>query len=214
MMRGLKTFTICAAMLAVCGCGPHKASTPRQALENMRQALVDGNGKRFAECYVADAAQKKFLVAACGYLKVSAEFEKKLTAAYSTNAVERGNARSRNLFNQLANGKTLEDVQIKVDGETATATLTNYLPALVLAKQGGVWRIRVNGLAPPFANDMDEALATTAALTEFTKQAIAKIGKPGESAAKIREDIRTAILQRYISANAGVMTNALRTSVK
>ena len=175
---------------------------------------MNGNGKRFAECYVADAPQKKFLVAACGYLKVSAEFERKLTAAYGTKAMERGNARSRNIFNQLAKGRSLDEVRIKTEAETATATLTNCLPALVLAKQDGSWRIRVDGLAPPFANDMAEALATTAALTEFTKQAIAKIGKPGQSAAKIQEDIRTAILQRYIAANVGGMTNALRTSVK
>jgi len=78
--------------------------------------------------------RRKFLVAACGYLKVSAEFERKLTAAYGTKAMERGNARSRNIFIQLAKGRGLDDVQIKMDAKTATATLTNYLPALVLAK--------------------------------------------------------------------------------
>src|SRR4051812_12628642 len=67
--------------------------------------------------------------------------------------------------------------------------------------QSCIWRIRVGGLAPPFAQDMDEALATTAALRDFTKQGIAKIRKPGESAAKIQEDIRTAVVQRYISAS-------------
>jgi hypothetical protein len=213
MFKWLKTFAACAAIMAASGCGPQKAKTPRQALENMRQALVYGNGKRFAECYVADAEQKKFIAAACDYLKVSAEFEKKLSAAYGTNAMQGASARSRNIFIQLAKGKTLDDMQIKSDAATATATWTNLSPPLSLVKEAGLWRIRIDGLAPPFANDMAEALATTVALTDFTKQGIAKIGKPGQSAAKIQEDIRMAMLQRIISASVDV-TNTLRTSVK
>jgi hypothetical protein len=67
-------------------------------------------------------------------LNVSAEVETKLVAGYGTNPMERGNARSRNIVIQLAKGRGLDDVQIKMDAERATATLTNYLPALVLAK--------------------------------------------------------------------------------
>jgi hypothetical protein len=112
---------------------PEKATTPKDALKNMGKAIRDGDKDAFVACFDATKDQEKLLIAMYEKTSVTMKFEDAMKKEYGKDAVE------KSTLDKLMDDKWLEGVEIKVDGDKATATKKGMKEAMNLVKKDGGW---------------------------------------------------------------------------
>ena len=186
----------CKMMLAVIAClsvslstgCSKKASTPKEALENMVQAMRDGDSKAFVACFDATEDQEKVLIALCERTSATMKFEKAMVKEYGEDAVRKSGSKSN--LDDFKDDKWLEDIDIKIDGDKATAAKKGQKEPLNLIKKDGGWKIVAGDMAgKKQTENIDKVLKMFEAMIKVTKDATDKIGKDGYTAEKINKEM-------------------------
>jgi len=177
----------CLSVSLSAGCSK-KASTPKEALKNMVKAMQDGDSEAFVACFDATEDQEKILGVLCELTSATMKFEEAMVKEYGEDAVKQGGSKSN--LDDFKDDKWLEDVEIKIDGDKATATRKGQKKPLNLVKKDGEWKIDAGDMADEKQmKDMDKALKMFESMTKATKDATGKIGKDGYTAEKINKEM-------------------------
>ncbi len=173
---------------------PAPASTPEAVLENMRLALVAGDGDAFVACFVATPAQETVLRGMARMVSTTLKFRKAMVAAYGEEALTGGGMQSD--MSELTDENWLDEATVTVDGDKATVSMEDKPQPLSLVKQDGSWKIDAAAMMPP---GKDEDLATfgkmSEAMVDAMEASMGNIGKPGYTAEKINEGLRQAMME-------------------
>ena len=196
----------CKMMLAVIAClsvslsagCSKKASTPKEALENMAEAIRDGDSEAFVACFDATEDQEKFLGVMCELTSAMMKFEEAMVDEYGEDAVKKGGSKSN--LDDFKDDKWIEDVEIKIDGDKATATKKGQKKPLNLVKKDGGWKIDAGDMADEKqVKDLDKALKMFDAMIKATKDATDKIGKDGYTAEKINKEMGEEMMKAMMA---------------
>ncbi len=173
----------CLSLSLSAGCSK-KASTPKEALENMVKAMQDGDSEAFVACFDATEDQEKFLGVMCEVTYAKMKFKEAMVKEYGEDAIP------KSYLDDFKDDKWLEDMEIKIDGDKATATKKGQKEPLNLVKKDGEWKIDAKDMADENQmKDMGMTLKMFEALTKAMKDATSKIGKKGYTAEKIHKEM-------------------------
>ena len=196
--------------LALLGCGdkggssaaPRKADTPMQALENMRQAFLDGDKEAFAQCFDATGQQAEMVDAFCDFSIAASRFDQAMRKAYGEDAVTQAmGGGARNV--PFEDDNWLKDVTIQVEGDTATAVKAGQGEDLRLVKRDGRWKIdAASMLSDKGATDQGVEQLTTMfqTMTRVVTDVSQKVGQSGYTAEKINQEMRQAMMSAMMQA--------------
>ncbi|MCD4699361.1 MAG: hypothetical protein K8R91_02165 [Phycisphaerae bacterium] len=191
----------CLSVSLSAGCSK-KASTPKEAMENMVKAMRDGDSKAFVACFDATEDQEKVLGAMCEMMSAMMKFEEAMVDEYGEDAVKKGG--STGSLGDFKDDKWLEDLEIKIDGDQATAAKKGEKEPLNLVKKDGGWKIDAGDMTDENqTKDVDKALKMFEAMAKVTKDATDKIGKDGYTAEKINQEMG-ADMMKALMENAGM----------
>ena len=164
-----------------------KAATPKDALENMADAIRKGDKDAFIACFDASDDQKKVMGAMCEMMAVMMKFEDAMKKAYGEDAVKKSG--SKGILAELKDDKWLEGITIKIDGDKATATKEGEKEPLHLVKKDGGWKISAGDMLSAIQmKDTGKALKVYGAMTKVIKDATGKVGKKDYTAEKIDKE--------------------------
>ena len=165
--RWLVRCNIIAGILAVvclgiiiAGCGKRdptpSATTPRQVLENMREALVSQDREAFINCFDIRQAERKDIVGATyKILLAMRELDQSLVQTYG-----QGFSKDEGGLPQMITDEDWpEKVQITIEGDTAKVDDKGGPQEFL--KIDGVWKIKTE--MPPGWEDRDVARGTLSA---------------------------------------------------
>ena len=194
MKTKLMLVLLAAVMVAAVGCGKKypKAGSPKQAVLNMRQALLDGNEKGFINCIDADDNERRGLGAIFQAIQASKNFEEKVTAAYGAEVAEGMSDAEDSPFAALEDIKP-EDIEVKEDGDNATAELPGESEPLKLIRKDGVWLITM-GRDKPSKEEVDQMVSMMGKLTEVMNEYADKAGQ-GLSAEEFAQEMDAAMTE-------------------
>ena len=210
MKRTVAKVLMLASTLLIIGCGdkagpagkPKKADTPKQALENMRLALLTGDEKAFVNCFEASQAQKQMLGSMCEFSSAAGEFQKAMEKAYGEGSFKQNKV--PNPGADLQDENWLEDVTIKVDGDRAEVLRQGIPQGLKLIRKDGLWKIdswsMLGAQDSPDDKDMDQAAKMFQAMTKAIEQVRPKIGQAGYTAEKLDQELKQAMMMAMMQA--------------
>jgi hypothetical protein len=165
-----------------------KASTPKEALENMQKAMLNGDGDAFAACYDATAEEKEILAASNRFMFATNRFEDALKKEYGEDA-----AGTEGIKNPYRDENWAETFDIKIEGDTAIATpkTADYERPFRLVKKDNHWLARPEnfGEERPSAEKLKPFLKQINTMMDVIKNAHNKIGQAGYTAKKINEEM-------------------------
>jgi len=167
------------------------AGTPRAVILAMARAIESGDGEAFARCFDAPEDIKAVLKAIAPFGSKMAAFTRAGVTAYGKEAWQ---AAARGPFGPMPSVEEIQkQLKVKVEGDTATATLPTEKEPLKLVKKGGVWLIK-----PPLPIPADKELRDT--MVRFMKRMpdsldplMKKIGQPGTTAEMILAEAQKAM---------------------
>ena len=182
----LMVVLLAAVAIFAVGCGDKKADTPKQAMENMQEALLEGDSDAFVACFDATEDEKKVLASMCDFLSTMHKFQEAMKKAYGEDAVnEKGD--------DLADKKWLEEITVKIDGDKATVMKKGESKPMNLVKKDGAWKIVPDDMLPQ--EDVDKALKMFEVMAKAHKDQMGNIGKDGYTAEKINEELGNAMMK-------------------
>ena len=198
---------LCAMAIPGCSDKPgtmDKADTPRQALENMRSALLSGNSKKaFLGCFDAPGKQEDMLVAFYEFTAVARQFDQAMRKAYGEEAVKEAMG-GRNQGMELDDENWFKDVKIKVDGDTATAVKKDQSQILRLVKNDGLWKISGKSMLGIDEKRNDEDIEKATKMFQLMGEVVTdvsqKIGQAGYTAEKINQELSNAMMMTMMKA--------------
>lgn len=159
----------------------------------MVKAMQDGDSEAFVACFDATEDQEKFLGVMCEMVSTSIKFEEAMVKEYGEDAVNKGGSKSN--LDDFKDDKWLDDIEIKIDGDKATAIKKGEKEPLNLVKKDGGWKIVAEDMAGENQmKDLDKALKMFEAMIKVTKDATDKIGKDGYTAEKINKEMGEAMM--------------------
>ncbi len=192
-------FTGLALLVTGCGGAPTKeADTPEQALKNMQLAIEAGDKKALMDCFEVSSKQKAVLEAFLESLIAVGKFGQAMTKAYGEEAAIKA-MRGVDKSKEFSAGNWAEEVEIKIDGDTATASRKRESQGLRLVRREGVWKIDGKSMFGVDEDTIEKVsemmIKAIEATTRATKQTMEKIGQPGYTAEKIVEELEKAIME-------------------
>jgi hypothetical protein len=204
----LKNATMIVALLTMTSLSARadeaKNDTPKATLENMAKAMAAGDADTFASCFDATKEEAKVLRAMGDYVSTAAKFQKAMIGAYGQEAVkdeEKG-------LQKMLDGNLLENVQIKIDGDKAVATMEGEDKPLNLIKKDGSWKIvpasmladlvKLGDTPADLNNAVEEAVKMFQAMADAQRKVIPLIGKEGKTAEDIQNEIGQAMMKAML----------------
>ena len=182
---------LCAVLTAGCS-SVKKAETPKQAMANMRQAMLDGDGDAFAACFDADEKQTKMLKMSCEMFNAMHKFNEAMKKSYGDKA-PKGMSSS---MDELRDEKWEEKLEIKIDGEKATAKMAGKSDELDLLLKDGVWKISAKDMVPEKDDAaFDKELKQAEAMIQAYKDLTPKIGTEGYTVEKVMKELSEAMMK-------------------
>ena len=205
---GIKVLLAILCPLVILGCGdkgdsPQKADTPRQALDNMRLALMARDKEAFADCFEASGKQGEMIDAFYEFSAVASKFDQAMNKAYGEDAVKQAmGGHSKGV--PFQDESWLEDVTIQVDGNTATAVKQGESQPLRLAKKDGLWRINAESMLGEAKDQSDEDTERLIKMFQLMAGVVTDvsqtIGQPGYTAEKINQEMGKAMMMAMMQA--------------
>ncbi len=192
----LMLIAVCSLVVAGCSSSTTKsADTPKQALENMRQAMLNSDADAFAACFDATEKQAELLKEMCGVFGKMISFQKAMVKEYGEDVVQ-GN-KITGPMGDFEDDKWLDDATVEIDGDKATVTKDNNPAKLV--KKDGAWKIDIATMTGSKDNVSDEDMAKVAkmmsAMGDAMDSAQKNIGKEGYTAEKINQEMGQAMMK-------------------
>lgn len=202
----IKVLLAVLCLVMVPGCGDkgsffrasRKADTPAQALENMQLAIQAGDKEAFVDCFEVNDKQKKVLAAFSGSAIALGEFSRAMAKAYGEEAAIEA-MRGVNQNTKFSAENWREELEIKIDGDTATAVRKGERRGISLLRKDGVWKIDARSMLGADEDisekDSEMMIKVIKATAIATKQTTEKIGQSGYTAKMIVKELEKAIMQ-------------------
>lgn len=143
-----KTFAIALLLLigTPIGCSSKGAgTTPRETLENMQQAMLDGDDEKFASCFDANPEQKKALMSLCNFSHAMFEMQEALIDEYGSSGSQ-GSFKSQM---DKMRSDWLDKLKIEIIENKAYADQKGNLQSISLVRKEGLWLIAVGSMQIP-----------------------------------------------------------------
>jgi hypothetical protein len=184
------------------------ADTPAKALQNVRQAFLDGDKEAFVECFDTTGKQAEMVDAFGGFVIAARQFDQAMREAYGEEAAAKTtNTGDKNIKNMpFDNDQWLKDVSFQIEGDTAKVIKADRKGHLILLNKGGQWKIDpASMLTEKGATEqgIEHLTAMFQGMTQVVQDASQKVGQPGYSVEKINQEMRQAMMSAMIRAAGG-----------
>lgn len=179
------------------------ATTPEQAILNMRNSLLAGDEEAFVSCFAVDENGDKMLRAMFSMVDIMKDFSEKVQAAFGDDAASILDSQA-DPFAELA-AITPEDLQIAVadDGNSATCLLEGSdMDEMPLVKKDGLWLIAVTEDEAPSAEEVEQALKMVEIMSNVFEEMGNKAGDKGMTPEKFEEEMGQMMMQAMFAAMA------------
>ena len=204
----LKNATMIVALLTMtclsAGADEAKNETPKAALEKMAKAMAKGDTDSFVSCFDATKEEAKVLKAMGDFVGTTAKFQKAMVDAYGKEAVED----HQEGLQKMLDGNLVENVQIKIDGDKAVATMEGDEEPLDLVKKDGSWKIvpksmlaemvKLGDTPADLNNAHQESIKMFQSMTDAHKKVMPMIGKEGKTAEEIHAAMGQAMMKAML----------------
>ena len=185
------------------------AKTPKQAIDTLLKAVADGDKGTVVAMLDAPGKLPDVVGSAVALVPSAAKFEEAMKKAYGEDVFEKASSAEpapggmpfgpemvTGGLAKLKDRTWLDKVQIKVDGNEATATLEGQ--EVKLAKKDGTWKISLGEMLPvkdlaklkPLIDAASEALPKIKGVVD---QSTKKVGKAGNTAEKILAEMKAEL---------------------
>ena len=161
-----------AMMLLVVGCGgAKKATAPKEAILNMRDALADKDEEAFVSCFDVDENGEKMMRTMFEMGEVLEDFSEKVTKAFGEEAV----GPLKIMDDPFAEFATIKADDLEIteseDGSGATCTFRGGdMEDMPLVKKDGVWLIGLAEDEAPTSDDVAAALKSAEIMTKLLQE--------------------------------------------
>lgn len=217
MKKKLRVAILMGCILLVAGCGDKEkqedtsapapkesaSTSPLQALENMRLALLAGDKEAFADCFEDTAEQKEMLEVFAEFTITANQFKEAMIKAYGEEEVKQAMG-DRKQGMDLDDENWLDEVKIEIEGDTATAAIEGESQVLNLVKTEGLWKIDAASMFGPMKGqgdeDMEQATKMFQTMGKVMKDVQQKIGQEGYTAEKINQELGQAMMMAMMQA--------------
>lgn len=177
---------ILATTIVAGGCSK-AAATPKEAVTNMAKGMEKNDKDLFMASIYAGDGNQELVEAMFNATTGLAAFSKDMEKAYGKDAIP-GMARS----SPLLSDDDLAKMEIKEDGDKATAKFPTGKSTLQLIKKDGKWLVDASKDLPPAA-DRNDIIKSMKKVTEAMAKVRPNIGKSGYTAQKINEEMQKAM---------------------
>ena len=205
-MRTLMIGLACG-LLAMSGCGPSDkvAKTPKEAVEHLAEAMDEGDADAFAECFDVTPEDKPVMRALGDFAATVAGLQKEMVKEYGADSAGGLKSGGPGQMAQAFDKSRLEKLQIKIDGDTATAVMPDGSgEPMALKKVGERWLIDLGDKLQD-AEQREQMMKMIPKMTDAIKAVKEKIGEPGMTAEKINEEFGAAIMKVAFEAMGEAM---------
>lgn len=182
---------------------PQKAGIPLGALENMRFALVAGDKQAFLNCFDLQGTQEEMIGAFYEFSVVASQYDKAMRKAYGDDAVKQATDGSVSVA-PFEDENWLEDVTIRVEGDTATAIKAGQGESLRLLKRDGQWKIDATSMLGEEGvsdQDMEQLTSMFQLMTKAITDVSQKVGQDGYTAEKINQELSQTMMMAMMQAS-------------
>ena len=211
MKKTILNILVCAmCTLLIAGCGGQggsgrpagptkKADTPKQALENMRLALLAGDRDAYVNCFDATEKEGEALGAMCDLATATGDLKQAVKETYGEEAAKE--LGGPNPASEMAAEEWIDAVTIKIDGDKATVQHKDQEP-LDLVRKEGEWKISAGemlGRGEVGDEDIETMTGMFQAMTKAVGTVRPKVGQAGYTAEKINQELGQAMMMAMFS---------------
>ena len=133
----------------------------------------------------------------CEMTSITMKFEDAMKKEYGEDAVEQIGPKGG--LDEIRDETWLDKVEIKIDGDKATAVKEGESDPLNMVKKDGVWKISADAMLPPEGiKDADKTSKMFETMAKVYKDATANIGKEGYTAEKIKQEMGEAMMKAMV----------------
>lgn len=161
---------------------PGGGATPRETLEK----LAKGTPDVAAACFDAKTEDRDLAQFILTVFSESRRLDAAVASAYGVEDFISPLGKNNPLV-ALPPGKTLDDIAIGQEGDRATCTIPGREEPLDMVRKDGRWLVRLP--KPPTDKERAELTKEHEEVLQAVKGAIAKVGKPGYTPKKIRQEM-------------------------
>jgi len=173
--------------------GTKKASTPKEAIENFRQSILDKDKDAFVACFATCDDTKEMIDCLGAFVITSQDFKAAMEKEYG-----KGSATAvKSEIGDVQDEKWIDTITIKEEGDKATATMKGKKQPLELVKKDDVWLIDPHSIASGKEMKPEQVkmmVGMFGAMNKAMEAQKANIGKDGYTAEKINKELEAAIM--------------------
>lgn len=210
MRRAIQVgLVLLAGVALVAGCGkdegepggPAKVTapkTPKDTLMNMVNALKAADKKAFMDAVHVPQDATPAVEAMFETMAIMMDFTRAMEKEYGQEALAgRG---------PMSGAKMLDfdesKLQVKVEGDTATATIPDEKEPIKLVKKDGKWKVDLSDQMPP-PDQRKEMIEGVAVMKKAVGAARGKIGKEGYTAEKVMQEFMAEMMKAAMQKGMG-----------
>ena len=211
MRRALQLgLVLLVGVVLVAGCGKDEGGsgsgtakvvppkTPKDALMNMVNAIKASDKKAFMDAVNVSEDAAPVVEAMFETMAMMMDFGKAMEKEYGKDALpEGGPAASAKMFD-FDESK----LQVKVDGDTATATMPDQDDKVKLVKKDGKWKVDLSDQMPP-PDQRKQMIESLAVMKKAVAAARSKIGKEGYTAEKVMQEFMAEMMKAMQQSMGG-----------
>lgn len=189
---------IVSVMFIFAGCSSKGAGkTPRETLENMQRAMLDGDGEGFADCFDAGAEQKKALVSLCRFSHAMFEMQDAIVNEYGSGGSQAGFSAQ---MDKMRSGDWLDKLEIKIEGDKASVGQKGDFQSISLVRKNGLWRIAAGAMMPSAdSKELDKMTKMSNTMADACKKITGKIGSDGYSKEKAGQEFAAIMMREFVA---------------
>lgn len=180
------------------------ATTPQQAVMNLRDAVVKNDESAFLACFDATDVEKTLLRALFGFTQALKKFDEKTKAAFGEEAAAglRDNGQS-DPFGELAK-VTKDDLIIEAEGDMATCRLKGKEEGapMPLVRKNGVWLAKFDNKGAPPEEEVKKAVKMMEAMAKVMSDMADRAGAEGMTPEALKEEMAAKMMAVIMSMMA------------
>ena len=178
------------------GCkSSEKPRTPELAVANLHQALLQDNAKAFANCFDATPKEKDLLLALFSLMQETRDLEQALIGAYGRESVD-GKMGRQYPYAELRDENALKETEIdRIGLDNAIVILPGGKRKIRIYEKDDSWLFPMKHMVPPFVDRASDRIAAVYQMTGVIRDARDKVGKEGQDAKTIQQEMRIGLWQ-------------------
>jgi hypothetical protein len=189
MSKALKLFVVLAGMsVLVAGCGASTAKTPKEAIKNLSKSIENSDKALFLASIYAGENGKEVAEAMFDGMAAMTSFSKAMEKAYGKEA----GAEMRK-DSPVMTEDEINKLDIKEEGDKATAKDPSKGKPMTLVKKNGVWLADMSEMVPKDAAERTKMIKMGQGMAKAIGEVKGKIGKSGVTKEQINKELNDAV---------------------